>query len=191
MGLTLVTPPTAEPVTLQEVKEHLRITGSDEDALLTTFIEVAREYCEEYQNRAYISQTWDLFLDEFPESPYSLPKPPLQSVTHLKYYDQDGTEDEFNSSNYLVDMASIKGRISLAYNKSWPSVTLQPMNGVVIRFVAGYGDDGSDVPERIRNAIKVLVGQIYENREATDIKEHLEVPFAVHALLGLDRIVPL
>ena len=189
MGLKLITPPAAEPVTLQEAKEHLRITGSDEDALLTTFIEVAREYCEEYQNKAYITQTWDLSLDEFPESPYSLPKPPLQSISSIKYYDQDGTEQEFNATDYLVDTASVKGRISLAYGKTWPSVTLQPINGVVIQFVAGYGDATTDVPERIRNAIKVLIGQIYENREATDIKEHLEVPFAVHALLGLDRIM--
>jgi uncharacterized phiE125 gp8 family phage protein len=189
MGLKLITPPAAEPVSLSEAKEHLRITGTDEDALITTFIEAAREYCEEYQNRAYITQTWDLSLDEFPDSPYSLPKPPLQSISSIKYYDQDGTEDEFNASNYLVDTASVKGRVSLAYGKSWPSVGLQPMNGVIIQFIAGYGDAGSDVPERIRNAIKVLVGQIYENREATDIKEHLEVPFAVHALLGLDRII--
>lgn len=191
MGLKLITPPAAEPVTLQEAKDHLRITGSDEDALLTTFIEVAREYCEEYQNKAYITQTWDLSLDEFPKSPYSLPKPPLQSISSIKYYDQDGTEHEFNASNYLVDTASVKGRVSLAYGKSWPSVTLQPINGVVIQFVAGYGDATTDVPERIRNAIKVLIGQIYENREATDIKEHLEIPFAVHAILGLDRIWPI
>jgi uncharacterized phiE125 gp8 family phage protein len=189
MGLKLVTPPASEPVSLSEAKEHLRITGSDEDALITTFIEAAREYCEEYQNRAYITQTWDLSLDEFPDSPYSLPKPPLKSISSIKYYDQDGTEYEFNASDYLVDTASVKGRVSLAYGKSWPSVTLQPMNGVIIQFIAGYGDAGSDVPERIRNAIKVLVGQIYENREATDIKEHLEIPFAVHALLGLDRIM--
>ena len=191
MGLKLVTPPATEPVSLSEAKEHSRITGTDEDELITTFIEAAREYCEEYQNKAYITQTWDLSLDEFPDSPYSLPKPPLQSISSIKYYDQDGTEYEFNASDYLVDTASVKGRISLAYGKSWPSVTLQPMNGVIIQFIAGYGDAGSDVPKRIRNAIKVLVEQIYENREATDIKEHLEIPFAVHAFLGLDRIWPI
>ena len=191
MGLKLITPPTTEPVSLSEAKEHSRITGTDEDELITTFIETAREYCEEYQNKAYITQTWDLSLDEFPDSPYSLPKPPLQSISSIKYYDQDGTEYEFNASDYLVDTASVKGRVSLAYGKSWPSVTLQPMNGVIIQFIAGYGDAGSDVPKRIRNAIKMLVEQIYENREATDIKKHFEIPFAVHALLGLDRIWPI
>ena len=191
MGLKLVTPPATEPVSLSEAKEHSRITGTDEDELITTFIETAREYCEEYQNKAYITQTWDLSLDEFPDSPYSLPKPPLQSISSIKYYDQDGTEYEFNASDYLVDTASVKGRVSLAYGKSWPSVTLQPMNGVIIQFIAGYGDAGSDVPKRIRNAIKMLVEQIYENREATDIKKHFEIPFAVHALLGLDRIWPI
>ncbi len=169
----------------------LRSPVSMEDDLLNGFITAARQYCEGYQNRAYITQTWDLFMDEFPESPVKMPLPPLQSVTSIKYYDKDDTEYTFDAANYQIDAASLKGRIALAYNKSWPAVTLQPVNGVVVRFIAGYGDAASDVPERIKTAVKLLVGHLYENREATDIREHFDVPFAVQALLGLDRILPL
>jgi uncharacterized phiE125 gp8 family phage protein len=190
MGLKLVTPPAAEPLTLAEAKAHLRVDSASEDDLITGLIKAAREWCEEYQNRAYITQTWDLCLDAFPESPSYLPKPPLQSIASFKYYDKEGTEHVFDAADYVVDTAGFKGRISLAYGKSWPSVTLQPMNGVVIQFVAGYGDAVTDVPERIRSAIKLLIGHLYENREATSIKALSEVPFAIYALLGLDRIWP-
>ena len=64
------------------------------------------------------------------------------------------------------------------------------MNGVNIRFTAGFGDEADNVPKRIRTAIKLLVGHLYENREITDIREHFEIPFAIKSLLGLDRIVP-
>jgi len=191
MGLKQTTPPASEPVTLQEIKDHLRILGTDEDALLTAMIQAAREYCEKYQNRAYITQTWELALDQFPpEDRIRIPLPPLQSISSVKYYGTDDTEYTLPATDYQVDIHSQPGRVVLGYGKSWPSITLRPANGVIITFIAGYGTTADEVPERVKQAIKVLVGHLYENREATDIKEFKEVPFAVHALLGLDRIWP-
>jgi uncharacterized phiE125 gp8 family phage protein len=191
MGLKLTTPPASEPVTLQEIKDHLRILGTDEDALITVMIEPARDYCEKYQNRAYITQTWELALDQFPsEDRIRIPLPPLQSVSSVKYYGTDDTEYTLPAADYQVDIYSQPGRVVLKYGKSWPSVTLRPANGVIITFIAGYGTTADEVPERMKQAIKVLMGHLYENREATDLKELKEVPFAVHALLGLDRIWP-
>ena len=192
MGLKLITAPQAEPITLAEAKSHLRITSTDEDALIETWIKAAREYCEGYQNRAYITQTWEMALDSFPsERIMKIPLPPLQSVTPIKYYDPQGTEKEFSSDDYEVDTYNQPGRISLGYGKSWPSETLRPVNGVIIEFKAGYGDTADTVPAKVKQAIKVLIGELYEHREVTDVKELKEVPFAVKALLGLERIVPI
>ncbi len=164
---------------------------SMEDEVLSGFIETARQSCEGYQNRAYITQVWDLFLDNFPDIPFNLPFPPLQSVTHIKYYDTDGTEYTFDSGDYQVSTAGFKGRISLGYGKTWPSTTLRPMDGVNIRFVAGYGDTAENVPQMFRTAIKLLTGHLYENRESTDIREHFEIPGTVKSLLGPDRVIPI
>jgi uncharacterized phiE125 gp8 family phage protein len=192
MGLKLKTPPSVEPITLAEAKSHLRITSTDEDALIETWIKAAREWCEGYQNRAYITQTWELALDSFPnERIMKIPLPPLQSITSIKYYDPEGTETVFSSDDYEVDTYSEPGRVSLGYGKSWPYATLRPVNGVIIEFKAGYGDTADDVPEQVKQAVKVLVGELYEHREATDVKELKEIPFAVKALLGLERIVPI
>jgi len=172
-----------------------RAPATYEDTLITGFIKAAREYCEGYQNRAYITQTWELLLDEFPDSPFQLPLPPLQwtiaADMSITYYDTALAPHIIATADYQVDVDSYKGRVCPAYGKSWPIVTLRPMNGVVVQFKAGYGDAAADVPELVRLAIKVLAGHMYENREATDVKKHFEVPFAVHSLLGLDRILPL
>jgi len=161
---------------------------SMEDAVLSGFITAAREYCEGYQHRAYITQTWDLWLDDFPDSPFYLPLPPLQSITYIQYYDTAGAMLPVTPADIETDISSYRGRGGLAYGKSWPAIELRPMKSVAIQFIAGYGPLATDVPGTIRTAIKLMVGDMYENREATDIKKHEEVMFGVHALLGLEGL---
>lgn len=161
---------------------------STEDTLLENFITVARRFCERYQKRAYITQTWDWWLDDWPDSPFLVPISPLQSVSHIKYYDTDDSENTFSTDYYMVDTYSDPGRISLKYGESYPSTTLRPINGVVIRFVAGYGDDRTYVPEEIKQAIKLLAGHLYEHREQTVERALAEIPLGIYALLDLKRI---
>jgi len=192
MGLILVTAPTEEPVSLADVKAHLRIDITDDDALLGTYITVARRFCERYQNRAYITQTWKLVLDDWPDDDeIELPYPPLQSVTSIVYYDTEDNDNTLATTVYMVDADSEPGRVTLKYNQTWPYTTLRPYNGIEITYVAGYGDATGDVPENVVHAIKLLVGHLYENREATGIRPLSEIPFTVKALLDLERIVAL
>ena len=158
-----------------------------EDTLLTGFIKAAREYAEKVQNRALISQTWELVLDDWPSgSVIEVPLPPLSSVASIKYKDSAGTETTWAATNYIVDTDSFLGRIVLADGISWPSTTLYPAGGIRIQFVAGY----TTVPEVVRSAILLLVGHLYENREAGTERALQEIPFGVKALLGLDRVMP-
>ena len=188
-GLTLITAPTSEPITIDEVISHLRIDGSDEYGLIESYIKAARVYCEKWQNRAYIPQTWMLDLDDFPDEDYiNIPLPPLQSVSSVVYYDTDDNNYTLSTSEYLVDIDNEPGRIYLNYSKTWPSITLRPANAVEITFIAGYGD-ADDVPQHIKQAILLLVGHMYENREATSFQNFTELPFAVESLLWTDRIV--
>jgi uncharacterized phiE125 gp8 family phage protein len=85
IALKLVTGPALEPVTLDEAKAQCRVDGSDEDTLITALILAAREYCQDFQNRAYITQVYDLWLDGWPNKGFiSIPKPPLQLVSSVK-----------------------------------------------------------------------------------------------------------
>ncbi len=141
---------------------------SSEDTYIENIITAVREDVEErLLNRALITQTWEYYLNKFPESNkfIEIPKPPLQSITSLIYTDSDDTANTFSTDNYTVDIVSDPGRLVLGYNKSWPTATLTPQNPIKITFIAGYGDATADVPGIIRMAMLAFIADIYENRQ--------------------------
>lgn len=190
MALKLIIPPATEPVTTAEAKSHLRIDGIDEDDVIEGFIVAAREDCEDFQNRAFITQTWELTLDCWPRFPLKLPKAPLISVSSIKYFDTENVETTLDASNYFVDIDSEPGRVDLGYNICLPTTVLRPINAVKIQYVCGYGAV-DDVPKAVKQAILLMVGHFYENREATSDKKMEELPMAVCSLLWKNRIVPI
>lgn len=182
--------PAVEPVTVAEMKRHLRVDIDDDDGFIEGLIAAGRDYLEKVAWRAFITQTWRLSLDGWPAGDeIELPRPPLQSVTSIVYTDSDNNATTWAASNYIVDTDSEPGRVVLAYGASWPGVTLRPANPIQITYVAGYGDDGSAVPVSYQQALKLLVGHWYENREATIAGTIArEIPLAVDSLLWLDRV---
>lgn len=183
--IKVITGPASEPVTLNEAKLHCRIDGTDEDSLVTNLIVAAREYCESYQNRAYITQTIEMVLDGWPRFPLSITRPPLASVASVKYYGTDNTEYTLDAAKYYVDTNSEPGRICLAHGVSLPTVTLREISSVKITYTAG----AATVSKKVIQAILMLVGHWYANREATG-KMTDELQFAVHSLLAMDRVWP-
>lgn len=175
------------------IKEQPYSPYSAEDDLLKALILAAREYCEGFQNRQYITATWELWLDKFPDKDYiRIPLPPLQSVASVKYYGTDDAEYTMPPADYFMDNKNGPGRLVLGYNKTWPSVTLRPANAVCIEFTAGYGDNASLVPQRVKQAMLLLIGHWYANREAVltgSISKEIE--FTVKALLSMDRVLPI
>lgn len=195
---TLVSGPTAEPVTLAETKSHLRetATATAQDALITSLITTAREYGEEETRRAWMKQTWDLSLDNFPsgEGAIEVPKPPLSSVTHVRYLTaSDGSLATLSATGYRVDTQSEPGRITPAFDSHWP--TPRDVTGAVtVRFVAGYtATDGSGtataVPKRLKQGVLLSVGAWYEQREELTVGTIVRrTPFAVDALYQQMRV---
>lgn len=188
MSIKIITPPAAEPVTLAEASLHCRIDGTAENALITALIVAAREYCEAFQNRAYVTQTIELSLDRWPRFPVNLPRPPLATVTSIKYFDTANTEHTLAAENYFVDADSEPGRVSLNNGVVLPTTTLREIGAVKIRYTAGAVV--ASVPQRVKQAILLLVGYWYENREAAGKTVSADVAFSVRALLGLDRVIP-
>lgn len=181
------TAPAAEPVTLAEVKRQRNIFSTDHDTELTRLITAARQYVERYLNRALISQTWDLYIDAFPTQ-IIVPLPPLQSITTVKYYDTAGVQQTLSSALYtVVSQTSGPAVITPAVDQSWPDIQTRP-NAVEVRFVAGYGAASTAVPEPIRQALFLLIGQWSENTEASLPQSLSEIPFGVRALLDTYRV---
>jgi uncharacterized phiE125 gp8 family phage protein len=154
-----------------------------EDALISGLITAAREYCEGFTRRSMATQTIKAYADAFPCVDYiELPRPPLQSVTSVKYKDSAGTETTMTATtDYLVDTDSDVGRIVLPYGGTWPSATLYPMNPITVEYVAGY-NASNPIPETLKLAMLLLIGHWYNNREAAGTATG-EIAFAVKALL--------
>jgi uncharacterized phiE125 gp8 family phage protein len=172
MKLELITAPALEPVTYDQVIHHLRMDLFDEaldesfQLYIDRLIAAIRRACEAFTNRAFITQTWRQYLESWPSKNYiELLKPPLQSVTHVKYTDLDGVQTTLDAASYTVDIKSIKGRVVLIPNESWPSVSLYSSNPIEIEFVAGHGDNPEDVDAGIQHAILLQIGDLWENRE--------------------------
>jgi uncharacterized phiE125 gp8 family phage protein len=158
----IVTPPASEPVTLSEAKAQLSVTSSAHDTRITSLITTARRQVERYLKRALITQTWKVYYNCF-HAVMELPYPPLQSVTHVKYYDDSGTLQTLSSDLYWEDLASEPGKIVRKYDAVYPELLAGRPNAVEIQYVAGYCD-AEDVPEDIRHAILMLVTDYFDNR---------------------------
>jgi len=182
MGLTLVTAPTAEPLTLAEAKLHLRLDSDVEIDRVGDLIVSAREDLDGpagWLGRAIMPQTWDLTVDRFPDRcgmmnftpqlgdlSIEIPLPPLQSVTSIGYIDQNGDAQTLATTVYRVVADSLPGKVILRQNQSWP-LTIREPAAVTIRFVAGY----AKVPQKIRSLMLEMIGWRFANREGGDLPQ--------------------
>lgn len=189
MAIKMITSPVVEPITLEEAKQHLRVDGNDDDLLIVSLIKQAREWCENFQNRRYLTQTIELVLDTFPEGNAIVFNncSPVQNVESIKYYDTASKEYIFDSSNYIVDTDSFVNRIVLGYCKLWPTISLQPANAIRIKFTAGYGDTAEKLPESIKWAIILQMKLLYDDYRP---EEKIKLEEARNALLSMNRVIP-
>lgn len=160
-GYTVTGAPGVEPVTAAQIKTWLNISVSTYDAQLAILIKAAREEVEKRTGRALITQTITLYLDGFPTGDISLPKPPLQSVTSVKYYDGDGVQQTVDTGDYIVDTSKQPGRVGLAAGAYWPSTQLRA-KAVEIIYIAGYGDASTNVPGMLQLACYWLLGTMQD-----------------------------
>lgn len=184
MALSLTTPPTAEPLSLEEAKQYARVVIDDEDGLLEGLIVAAREYLEALTGRAFIDQVWTLTLEGFPhDGVIVLPRPPLRSVTSIAYIDAAGvTQSWVSVSGYQVQAPAgpyaERGRVKPAYGTAAPAARHDTFNAVTVVFRAGYGTGASDVPKPIKLAIGLLVRHLYDGGTLEN------VPSPVNALIA-------
>ena len=196
MALTLVSGPALEPVSLDTAKSHCRVEVDEDDDLIESLVTVARRTAEHWRNEALITQTWNLLLDAWPEGDaLRIPNPPLQSVSSITYKDTDGDEATFAAANYIVDTDKVPGAVVLAHGASWPGTALYPTSPITVQFVAGYGDTANDVPEEVRQAMLLMIGHWYENREEVAVGRSAvvraeQIPLGARFLLGFERKIP-
>jgi uncharacterized phiE125 gp8 family phage protein len=209
-AIQVITPPASEPVSLVQIKQHLRVNFSDEDDLIGETIAEARELVEAWSGRALMPTTFKLVMDRFPLLPNSqfapgnpsvmapvvqntwpldpsvwailLPRSPLIAVSSVQYYDTADTLQTMDPATYLIDNISSPPRLAPTTGSYWPSASYRP-NAVQVTFQAGYAT-AALVPAALKRAVKLLVGHFYENREAVSAITLTEAPMAVQSLIS-------
>lgn len=173
MAAKVITAPTAEPLTLEEVKLNLRIVNPDEDDDVERMIRAARQMAEERLNRALMPQVLAFGADAFCGA-LKVPRPPMRQIDSIEYVDSDGTEQTMPDTDYIVDDFADPPLISTAYGVSWPTTRAQAA-AVVVQYRAGY-DDAANVPEPIRQWMLLAIGAFYEHRSMVNEGQTYELP---------------
>ena len=162
---------TVYPVTVNEVKDYLRVTDGYDDAMLSDAIKQATAELEGATRRSFVNATYDDVYDGWPiheRDSAVVHRNPLVSVTSIAYIDNNGTTQTWASSNYDVDTTSEPGRIALADNATLPLLDYDYDNTVTIRYVAGYGATADTVPILAKHYIYLWVSAAYCRRPLTD-----------------------
>lgn len=193
-GFKIKTAPTLEPVTASDVRAQLRLDDETQDDMINVLIKAARQAVEVKTKRTLIKTVYQLYYEKFPSYeadknqfqvyPYQMEllRFPIISVDSIKYYDTDGTLTTLSATEYTSDLVSVPARVTPAYGKSWPS-TRDMVNAVVIEYSAGYGTTAASVPEALRQAIIMLVCDLFEHPEA-NVEVKLEENRALNFLLA-------
>lgn len=181
-GLKIITAAVDLPLSMTETKDYLRLDEQIDDGLIRGLILSANEFVENVTHRSLITRTLKLSIDatyqndipiregiytapdkRFYKSFIELPNSPVQSVTHVKYFNESDVESTWATSNYYVDIEREPARIVLRDGGEFPT-DLRNANGLEVTYVAGYGNNPSDIPESLRLAMLQYVTFLYEHR---------------------------
>lgn len=189
MATKIITAPSFEPLSVADVSEYLRLDDSPTDTLLiSSLITAARQHLENYLNRYIAEQTVELALTGWKDK-IDL-SAPVQSVTSVKYLDENGVQQTLNPNQYIVDTYSEPAAIYPAYDVTYPNLYDQE-NNVKIRYVVGFTSGGSPdtnpLPDPLKFAMMLIIGDLYANREAGGEKAYQVNP-TVQNLLQFYRL---
>lgn len=188
MSSLLLVPPAAEPLSLADAKAYLRVEHGDDDAVIAALIAAARTHVEGATRRALITQSWRLTLDHWPvRGRFTMTPVPLRRLLAVRVRRADGTADAIDVAAFTLDAAAAPAIVSFAPG-SLPAPGRTPA-GIEIDFEAGYGDAPTDVPEPLRQAVRLLVAHWYENRGLIDRGGAVPPAASIGALIAPYRVL--
>ena len=173
--------------TTAEAKDFLKVDTTADDTLIDNLIKAATQSCEEYTNQYFLDTLVTQYSDNWLEV-YRLYKSPVSTLTHIKYYDSSDTLQTLAASNYILDNVSKPARIGLAVDGELPTLA-DRINAVEVKYTVGYGENSTDVPDGIKQAVLLTIGNWYENRQTVITgRTATELPLSSQYLLNQYKI---
>jgi uncharacterized phiE125 gp8 family phage protein len=153
---------------LTEIKLHLRVDHTDDDALITLLLKAAEERLKEELDLYVSAATYIMYMDGFPtdtdNKQIEIWAYPVSAISSVKYIDENGAEQTVSSTNYKKDLVGKPARVVPYDSFAWPATKTNYPNSVYVEFVTGWTSPAT-CPEDIRWALKLIVADGYENRE--------------------------
>ena len=177
--------PEIEPITADEVKDYCSIDTDAQDTLIDSLITAVRQAAEPWLGRALIEQTITAYLDHWPDNPVRLPRPPLVSISSIVTLSEEDAATTYDSDNYYYNANVEPGQVVVKAGCSPPINTDRYYSGYRIIYLAGYGEEATDVPQIIRTGLLEWVQFALENKVVDR-----DPPQIARALLGAYRIHP-
>ncbi len=176
----IVTPPTAEPVTLDEFKAWMRgiPISAEQEGMVNTLLQAGREEAERYQNAAYLEQTLQITLDALPQGTAVLPRPPYKELVSVVLYGADGSETDVTEC-FTVSDIPFPAELRRKEGAVFPTVAARCHEPVVVTYKAG----ADTVPERVRHAILLYASWAYLHPSGDE-----PIPDAFYSLLKKGRV---
>lgn len=194
----VIAEPASECISLEEAYMHLRVdpidssdvTGRPDDPLIQSLIVAARQYCENFTGLALGLTDYEAVLNAWPDDDViELPHPPFVALLGGIVVRDDTSDNAIDESLYSIDSETADFAL-LSPVSQWP--VLADGNRIVIRWRAGYGDESEafDMPGSIKQAMLLLLGHWYSNREAVVVGTISGVlSLAVESLLRPHRVL--
>lgn len=186
--IQVTVPPTITPWTLQDAKDHLHVTHSNDDNYVQLLTFAVVNMTEKITRRALFTQTvkeyWDYFFGEM-----NLSRTVVQSITAITYYDSTGTLVTLDSDAYQSDLITEPARLLPAPWRVWPPTQWSKMNAVCTEYICGWTSRGQ-LPDALRQAMLMLLSHLYDHREP--LVEGLmvsEIPWGIQTLFEPFRVV--
>ncbi len=191
MSSILLDGPAVEPVSLAEAKAYLRVEHADDDDIIAALIAGARVHVEAQTRRALITQVWRIARDTWPANGRIVVVPaPLRALVAARINKLDGATQAIDVGAFAVD--AISAPAVLAFAAGALPAPGRVVGGIELDVEIGYGDVPADVPEPLRQAVRVLVAHWYENRGLIAVGHEVAVlPESATALIRPYRVLSL
>jgi len=189
-----ITAPTTEPISLATARLHLRLDTSGsppahpDDSLVTSLITAVRQNAEDYTGLKIANGTYEMRADSFKDFESNLQTWPVTSITSVSYVDLNDETKTLTSSDYVLDTYTRPARLKPSLTK----IVFPAAKEVTIRFVAGFTDGQSPnpypMPKPLESAMLLMLGHLYDNREAVSLDQSYERPLGATYLMNPYRI---
>jgi uncharacterized phiE125 gp8 family phage protein len=188
MPSILLASPAIEPLSLAEAKAFLRVEAAEEDQLITSLIAAARMQVETRTGLALITQSWRMVLDCWPGNGRIAARPaPLKSLAAVRVFEFDGEMQVLDTQAFVPDPSTS----TLSFIPWTLPMPTRIAAGIELDVIVGFGDAAADVPEPLRQAIRLLVAHAYENRGAIGGLQAAPPPPTAARLIAPYRMVHL